>query len=467
MGIPAPCKSGNDGSDEDDWTPPHMPTRDQHRVTTYPPSISPLSSPLAAEVNSVSSPNPLRSRPSESEVLRAGVDQLSSSSALLEDMNGVLRRTTLNASHSWMDDPLGVSKNVMDGNDGFANFAKQPSASANVHLQPGRQRGSTEEGGTGTSSNLRTSFEGYGGSAGEHRTLASVHSLQMHTYIAPTFCDACSQLLVGLMSQGLQCSVCKMNLHIECRGIVCSEEHRCRPPGKVQISSGIAPEDIPADVRGRTFDRVSNGNKGVKAELEDPLDSNWHKLLINDRCLWVPDSAAAGCMVCSRPFNFIVRRHHCRRCGACVCGSCSHTAISDKILATDRVTGAVTRHTTNETVRCCAPCTHILDRQIARTLQRKGWRRSVSSGGQGRGESYHATGVATGNVSGLAPRTNNGGRPRPGHGQGPGPGGALKAQPESSPVQRNGKEELSGAGVWLNDDGQTATDWLTTVPTVL
>lgn len=47
--------------------------------------------------------------------------------------------------------------------------------------------------------------------------------------------------------------------------------------------------------------------------------------------LWVPDSVVTACMVCSRPFNLVVRRHHCRRCGTCMCGWCSHMAVSDKV----------------------------------------------------------------------------------------------------------------------------------------
>lgn len=34
----------------------------------------------------------------------------------------------------------------------------------------------------------------------------------------------------------------------------------------------------------------------------------------------------AGCNVCQRRFNVLLRRHHCRRCGFCVCRMCSSTA---------------------------------------------------------------------------------------------------------------------------------------------
>ncbi|ETV97823.1 hypothetical protein H310_09171 [Aphanomyces invadans] len=37
---------------------------------------------------------------------------------------------------------------------------------------------------------------------------------------------------------------------------------------------------------------------------------------------WIPDDDVANCMVCKYEFNFFVRRHHCRRCGAVCCSDC-------------------------------------------------------------------------------------------------------------------------------------------------
>ena len=39
--------------------------------------------------------------------------------------------------------------------------------------------------------------------------------------------------------------------------------------------------------------------------------------------VWVPDGKAESCMRCGRTFGWRRRRHHCRLCGRCVCGSCS------------------------------------------------------------------------------------------------------------------------------------------------
>jgi hypothetical protein len=39
---------------------------------------------------------------------------------------------------------------------------------------------------------------------------------------------------------------------------------------------------------------------------------------------WVPDATAPRCQKCASPFTFLTnRRHHCRRCGQCFCGTCA------------------------------------------------------------------------------------------------------------------------------------------------
>lgn len=43
------------------------------------------------------------------------------------------------------------------------------------------------------------------------------HRFNVHNYKRPTFCDHCGSLLYGLLKQGLQCDVCKMNIHKRCQ----------------------------------------------------------------------------------------------------------------------------------------------------------------------------------------------------------------------------------------------------------
>ncbi|KAH7730321.1 kinase C eta type [Aphelenchoides avenae] len=43
------------------------------------------------------------------------------------------------------------------------------------------------------------------------------HRFAVHSYKRFTFCDHCGSMLYGLMNQGLQCSVCKLNVHKRCQ----------------------------------------------------------------------------------------------------------------------------------------------------------------------------------------------------------------------------------------------------------
>ncbi|XP_038607193.1 zinc finger FYVE domain-containing protein 21 isoform X2 [Tachyglossus aculeatus] len=41
-----------------------------------------------------------------------------------------------------------------------------------------------------------------------------------------------------------------------------------------------------------------------------------------DEPQWVPDKQCPRCMQCETKFDFITRKHHCRRCGKCFCDRC-------------------------------------------------------------------------------------------------------------------------------------------------
>lgn len=58
--------------------------------------------------------------------------------------------------------------------------------------------------------------------------------------------------------------------------------------------------------------------------VEDLLRKSGKKPVENHAAVWVPDNEASICMHCKKTqFTMIVRRHHCRNCGAVVCGPCS------------------------------------------------------------------------------------------------------------------------------------------------
>lgn len=42
------------------------------------------------------------------------------------------------------------------------------------------------------------------------------HSLSIHSYKTPTFCNFCGEMLFGMFKQGLKCEYCGLNFHKRC-----------------------------------------------------------------------------------------------------------------------------------------------------------------------------------------------------------------------------------------------------------
>lgn len=124
----------------------------------------------------------------------------------------------------------------------------------------------------------------------------------------------------------------------------------------------------------------------------DPLDAPWVQALDVPRgpgaapAHWIPDSSVRGCMVCGARFTLLVRRHHCRRCGACVCHGCSTTRLPVNLLPEGRArkppSGELKRavekrvevlvHDTNlQYVRCCDRCASIVDGNLKSAIRGK------------------------------------------------------------------------------------------------
>lgn len=65
----------------------------------------------------------------------------------------------------------------------------------------------------------------------------------------------------------------------------------------------------------------SSNSRGRSASSVSPSTANG--LLPRSQRVWEMDRQAPECRRCHRRFNFLVRRHHCRRCGQIVCDKCS------------------------------------------------------------------------------------------------------------------------------------------------
>ncbi|XP_056617409.1 zinc finger FYVE domain-containing protein 21 isoform X3 [Triplophysa dalaica] len=71
-----------------------------------------------------------------------------------------------------------------------------------------------------------------------------------------------------------------------------------------------------------------------------------------DEPQWVPDKECPRCMQCDAKFDFITRKHHCRRCGRCFCDKCC----SQKV--------ALPRMCFVDPVRQCSECSLISQKEV-------------------------------------------------------------------------------------------------------
>uniref|UniRef100_A0A8C1RIX2 Protein kinase C n=1 Tax=Cyprinus carpio TaxID=7962 RepID=A0A8C1RIX2_CYPCA len=86
------------------------------------------------------------------------------------------------------------------------------------------------------------------------------HKFSIHNYKVLTFCDHCGSLLWGLLRQGLQCKVCKMNVHKRCESNVapnCGVD--ARGIAKVLSDLGVTPDKLSGSLKPASSSSLTEG----------------------------------------------------------------------------------------------------------------------------------------------------------------------------------------------------------------
>lgn len=101
----------------------------------------------------------------------------------------------------------------------------------------------------------------------------------------------------------------------------------------------------------------------LRTRSKDPLESSWRAHMGEGQ--WVPDVSVDTCMLCRAEFSFWIRRHHCRRCGAVVCDSCSgsRTRFIYKEISPNKLA--------DEDCRVCDACIRVIDEKLALGVSRR------------------------------------------------------------------------------------------------
>uniref|UniRef100_H0VF32 protein kinase C n=1 Tax=Cavia porcellus TaxID=10141 RepID=H0VF32_CAVPO len=109
------------------------------------------------------------------------------------------------------------------------------------------------------------------------------HKFSIHNYKVPTFCDHCGSLLWGIMRQGLQCTICRMNVHIRCQANVAPNcGVNAVELAKTLARMGIQPRDIsPTSKLVSRYTLRRQGKEGSKEGNGVGMNSS-NRLGIND-----------------------------------------------------------------------------------------------------------------------------------------------------------------------------------------
>uniref|UniRef100_S4RCC4 Protein kinase C epsilon n=1 Tax=Petromyzon marinus TaxID=7757 RepID=S4RCC4_PETMA len=103
------------------------------------------------------------------------------------------------------------------------------------------------------------------------------HKFSIHNYKVPTFCDHCGSLLWGLLRQGLQCKVCKMNVHRRCeQNVAPSCGVDARGIAKVLAEIGVTPDKIHQSTIKKKKPAIYPRNK--TAQISISLVQGWQNL---------------------------------------------------------------------------------------------------------------------------------------------------------------------------------------------
>ncbi|TNN30338.1 Protein kinase C epsilon type [Liparis tanakae] len=93
------------------------------------------------------------------------------------------------------------------------------------------------------------------------------HKFSIHSFKVLTFCDHCGSLIWGLLRQGLQCKVCKVNVHRRCESNVaptCGVD--ARGIAKVLADLGVTPDKISNSAQRRKKLPQSHGGQTTSSD---------------------------------------------------------------------------------------------------------------------------------------------------------------------------------------------------------
>ncbi|RCH99978.1 hypothetical protein CU098_006300 [Rhizopus stolonifer] len=128
-----------------------------------------------------------------------------------------------------------------------------------------------------------------------------------------------------------------------------------------QVNSQPAISNVGTDSNGQgpTEDVPHSPTDLTRNRSKSNADSTSGGLLPRSQRVWELDRHASECRRCHRRFNFLIRRHHCRRCGQIVCDKCSSHRIrlpAEEIIEDPMIASSQYPFLATQTQRVCDSC---------------------------------------------------------------------------------------------------------------
>ncbi|KAI6218668.1 Protein kinase C [Aphelenchoides fujianensis] len=120
------------------------------------------------------------------------------------------------------------------------------------------------------------------------------HRFTVHSYKRPSFCDHCGSMMWGIISQGLQCSQCKLNVHKRCQKNVANN---CGINAKLMASElaqlGLTGDKMSLRMKKKPLSVSISEASDPAAEVQS-MPSSSHLTAIDETNRTVLSSAQAG-----------------------------------------------------------------------------------------------------------------------------------------------------------------------------
>ena len=102
-----------------------------------------------------------------------------------------------------------------------------------------------------------------------------------------------------------------------------AHEHQVKTSGGSGKGKGASPRGSPRGGKGKTTGTADTGVASDQVEAQRIFAQNQARSPDAKGTHWVPDRVVNKCMLCDSSFNIFFRKHHCRKCGRCVCEDCA------------------------------------------------------------------------------------------------------------------------------------------------